>query len=124
MNSRTSDTADGQADTAAVRMNPWKPDADPVQARRIGKTLEELSELGAVLARISIQGVDGVDPASGKTNRLRLHEESADVMAQIACNVEAFKLDIDFIENRGRKKVVLMSEWEAHFVPASGEAAS
>jgi hypothetical protein len=46
-------------------MNLWKPDDNPRQARRIGKTLEELGELTAVLARISIQGMDAVDPASG-----------------------------------------------------------
>lgn len=124
MNSRTSDTADGQADTAAVRMNPWQPDADPVQARRIGKTLEELSELAAVLARISIQGMYGVDPASGKTNRQRLEEETADVVAQLACNANVFKLDLDFIDTRSDRKVALMSEWEAHFAPAPGEIAS
>jgi hypothetical protein len=98
-----------------MSMNPWKPDADPYQARRIGKTLEELSELSAVLARISIQGIDAIDPASGKTNRQRLIEEHADVIAQLQCNLFAFDLPFDEIKSRSCKKQQQMAEWEAHF---------
>lgn len=98
-----------------LRMNPWAPDRDPRQARRIGKTLEEINELGVVLARISIQGMDAIDPASGKTNRQRLHEETADVLAQIECNVRAFDMDKNAMFDRQETKVEQMLEWEAHF---------
>lgn len=98
-------------------MNPWKPDHNPQQARRIGKTAEEVNELGAVLARISIQGIDEIDPSSGKTNRQRLIEETADVMAQCYCNMAAIFTgeEVKQIWNRRARKIEQMEEWEAHF---------
>lgn len=96
-------------------MSPWAPDACPKQARRIGKTMEEIAELMAVIARINIQGMDAIDPASGKTNRQRLAEESADVSAQLHCNALAFKLDDEFVFERMCKKITEMHQWEKHF---------
>jgi hypothetical protein len=96
-------------------MNPWKPDACPKQARRIGKTLEELGELTAVLARISVQGMDEIDPSSGKTNRQRLLEETADVVAQFQCNFRAFGMDEDAVVERAEMKSQQMDQWEDHF---------
>lgn len=99
-------------------MNPWKPDDDPKQARRIGKTGEELAELAGVLARISIQGLNAIDPSSGKTNRQRMLEETADVLAQIECNNDFFFTDSDreFVRLRAYSKRAQMEAWEAHFV--------
>lgn len=102
-------------------MNKWEPDTDPHQARRIGKTLEELGELSAVLARISIQGMDAIDPASGKTNRRRMLEETADVMAQIECNIEAFGMSTCALADRLQRKIRHMQEWEAHFAISEAE---
>lgn len=98
------------------KMNPWKPDANPHQHRRLGKTGEEVNELGTVLFRISIQGIDEVDPSSGKTNRQRLYEEMADVQAQINKNLEFFGLhgNIAFNE-RVRQKMLQMDDWESHY---------
>lgn len=90
----------------------WVPDADPKQARRIGKSLEELGELVAVLGRISIQGIDAIDPASGKSNRQRLEEESADVYAQLDCNLVALGMDQAKLWERRKLKVAAMAEWE------------
>lgn len=98
-------------------MNKWEPDADPHQARRIGKTSEEVCELGSVLARISIQGLHAIDPSSGKTNRQRLLEETADVLAQCQVNMVA----LFTIDERGRiherilEKRRQMEQWEAHY---------
>lgn len=100
-------------------MNKWEPDADPHQARRIGKTLEELGELSAVLARISIQGLDAIDPASGLTNRERMFKETADVIAQLKCNTETFGMDLAALEERVNTKIAFMAQWEAHFLSAS-----
>jgi hypothetical protein len=97
----------------AQAMNPWKPDDNELQARRIGKSLEELGELVGVLARISIQGMDAIDPASGKTNRVRMAEETADVMAQIECNIVAFGMDRQVLHLRELRKRRQMAEWEA-----------
>ena len=98
-------------------MNPWKPDDNPRQARRIGKTGEEVNELGSVLFRITIQGIDSIDPSSGKTNRQRLLEESADVMAQLHVNMHALftNEERDFIVARVEEKRRQMVQWEAHY---------
>lgn len=96
-------------------MNPWIPDADTHQARRIGKTLEELGELTAVLGRISIQGMHAIDPASQKTNFQRLHEEMADVFAQLTICMHSFRMDETAIDNRFKEKMRQMIEWESHF---------
>jgi len=99
------------------KMNPWKPDDDPRQARRIGKTGEEVNELGGVLFRITIQGINSIDPSSGKTNRQRFIEETADVLAQCDCNRESLFTDEewDFIQTRRIEKLRQMHEWEAHY---------
>lgn len=93
----------------------WVPDDNPRQARRVGKTLEELGELVAVLARIDIQGLDSTDPGTGKTNRQRLQEELADVQAQIGLTVLTLDLDQDYMARRTAEKIRQMGEWEAHF---------
>lgn len=91
----------------------WIPDDDPLLQRRMGKTLEELGELVAVCARIKIQGLDAIDPASGKTNRQRLIEESGDVSAQLTCNRHYLQLDEDALDAREHEKVRQMEQWEA-----------
>lgn len=99
-------------------MQRWVPDIDEHQARRIGKTGEETNELGAVLFRIQIQGLNAVDPGSGKTNRQRLLEEMADVTAQIEITCDFLWISqnqgSDF-DNRVQEKKRQMAEWEAHF---------
>lgn len=102
------------------RMNPWHPDdVTPHMHRRLGKTAEELGELQAVIARIQIQGLHAVDPSSGKTNFQRLTEETADVLAQLECNLAPFALPLDVIDLRVTAKIEQMHEWEQHY---TGEA--
>ena len=96
-------------------MQPWASSLTPHQTRRAGKTLEELSELSAVLARVQIQGLDEIDIGSGKTNRQRLTEEMADVCAQLLLTREAFDLNVKAISDRMDRKVDQMGEWEAHY---------
>lgn len=103
-------------------MSKWTPDQNPHQARRVGKTLEEMGEAVAVfgnavaiLARISIQGLDSVDPGTGKTNRQRLQDELADVQAQIGCTVLSLGLDQNHMARRRAEKMRQMGEWESHF---------
>ena len=96
-------------------MNKWTPDSSAHQSRRIGKTLEELGELTAVLARISIQGIDAIDPATGKTNRQRMLEETADVVAQITINQRFFNMLNPEFFIRVSKKVKDMQTYEEHF---------
>lgn len=96
-------------------MNKWTPTTNLLELRRLGKTCEELGELVAALGRTICQGLDGVDPASGETNIERITKESADVIAQLGCNVEAFRLDRERIAARVAHKEALMAEWEAFF---------
>lgn len=99
------------------KMNPWVPDDNPHQARRVGKTGEEVAELASVLARISIQGMDSVDPSSGKTNRQRFLDETADVMAQCECNMWSLFTAEEraYVHERALVKRGQMAEWEAHY---------
>lgn len=94
------------------RMSPWRVTTDPMILRRVGKTGEEANELGAVACRIVIQGIDEVDPSSGKTNRQRFFEELADVQAQINCSRRAFLIDADAFEDRVARKESDMADWE------------
>ena len=90
----------------------WYVEIDSQRLRRFGKTLEELGELQAVVARCIIQGIDEVDPSSQKTNRLRLEEEIADVYAQLFLLEERFNLDTEFIAERMMHKTDQMYEWD------------
>ncbi|WP_394789098.1 hypothetical protein [Rhodoferax sp.] len=94
-------------------MNKWMPTTNPLILRRMGKTGEEAGELLAVTNRVIIQGIDEIDPSSGKTNRQRLQEEIADVVAQCYCTINALSLDENFIRMRTVEKQRQMIEWEA-----------
>ena len=94
-------------------MNPWMPERSPVTLRRVGKKGEEASELAKVCFRIVIQGIDGIDPANGKTNRQALQDEIADVLAQCDISIDEFDLDRDAIAQRVLKKKAQMAEWES-----------
>lgn len=102
---------------AVPSMAKWQHTTDPLHIRRLGKTGEELAELLAVVSRCLIQGLDEIDPSSGKTNRQRFIDETADVRAQLNCNDRAFGLPIDEIERRIAKKETWMAEWESHYGP-------
>ncbi len=98
-----------------MKMNKWTPTTDLMTLRRMGKLTEELGELQSVAARVVIQGIDEIDPGSGKVNRQRLEHEIADVMAQCAVTISAFRLDSRAIEARQLEKEKQMAEWEALF---------
>lgn len=101
-----------------MAMQPWVCTLTPHQSRRVGKTIEELGELVAVLARLQIQDIDGIDPGSGKTNRQRMIEETADVFAQLHLNLKSFKMRERVVRARMDIKTAQMHEWEAHFAVA------
>ncbi|MHB0927763.1 MAG: nucleoside triphosphate pyrophosphohydrolase family protein [Candidatus Nanopelagicales bacterium] len=98
-----------------MAMSKWIPETDPMILRRVGKTSEEAAELVKVCSRITIQGIAGVDPASGVANREALTQEIADVMAQCNVCIDTLALDRDAIRRRVREKVEQMREWEAMF---------
>lgn len=96
-----------------MTMSPWKVTTDPLTLRRMGKLGEEAGELLAVTNRVVIQGIDEVDPSSGKTNRQRLTDEVADVIAQCETTIRDLGLDQNYIAERVLKKCMQMFEWEA-----------
>lgn len=111
----------GEEKPPSFRMNPWVPDDDPAQARRIGKTLEELGELTQALARVNIQGINANHVETGKPNLQWLQEETADVLAQIYCNLQFFDFDKEELYKRADRKIVLMEEWEGTTYSKIGE---
>ena len=98
-----------------MAMSKWIPETDPMILRRVGKTGEECAELSKVCSRITIQGLDGVDPATGGSNRRALAKEIADVLAQCEVTIRTLGLSREFIEARAAEKEAQMAEWEALF---------
>lgn len=105
-----------------MAMSKWTPESNPMILRRVGKTGEECAELSKVCSRITIQGLDGVDPATGETNRQALQKEIADVVAQCFTTINALHLDNDAVKARAHEKQQQMAEWEAMFNPQDPDA--
>lgn len=95
------------------KMNPWRPMADPVDLKHMGKLLEEVNELGSATARCLIQGINEVEPTTKKLNKLWLEEEVADVIANIDLVCDRFKLNRDFISRRVNDKKTRLRTWHA-----------
>jgi len=105
-----------------AKISPWTPTTDLKTLRRMGKLGEEAAELLAVSNRVIIQGIDEVDPSSGKVNRERLLEELADVQAQIHCTRRWMALSPeDFVryQSRVETKIDYMRQWEDMVEPVS-----
>lgn len=83
-----------------------------MKIRRLGKTVEEMGELIAVLGRCIIQGVDAADPVTGEPNISRLEKETADVLTQLGRNINHLKLNALGIHQRIEEKDAQMDEWE------------
>jgi hypothetical protein len=104
-------------------LSKWIPETDPMVLRRVGKTGEECAELAKVCSRITIQGLNGVDPTTGESNRHALTKEIADVVAQCLVTIKTFGLPREFIDERVNMKRDQMAEWEAMFGPSAAQAA-
>lgn len=65
----------------AFGVSPWHPMSDTVDLKTMGKAMEELGECIAAISRCIIQGIDELEPVTGKCNRDWLQEEMADVYA-------------------------------------------
>lgn len=92
---------------------PWRPVTDPADLAILGKALEEAGELVAILGRCVIQGLDGVDPKTGRTNRLALQEELSDNMAQRYFLEERYNLDKAEMSRRWSAKISFLQRWHA-----------
>lgn len=97
------------------KITKWVPTTNLMMLCRMGKLGEELNELGAVTNRCIIQGIDEIDPSSGKVNRLRLEEEIADVIAQCEVTIAMLGLRGSFLADRIEVKKDAMHEWASKF---------
>jgi hypothetical protein len=89
----------------------WIPERDPATLAAIGKLGEEACELGAALFRAAIQGIDGLDPETGRPNREKIADEIADVRALSRIGVARLGLDDAEIEERAARKVAFKEPW-------------
>lgn len=89
----------------------WIPMTEPINMAHIGKLGEEASELARICCRIMIQGIDGIDPDTDNVNRYALADEIADVYAMAGLCIGRFKLDIDEISTRERRKKTMKRTW-------------
>lgn len=99
-------------------LNPWHPITDSVDLKHLGKLSEEineqievLSKLGKVVSRCIIQGMDGSNPADGKSNKRWLEEEIADVVGNSELVIERMNLDKLFIRERADDKKIRLRTW-------------
>jgi hypothetical protein len=95
------------------RPSRWVPITDLVTLAHIGKAGEESAELSGILFRTIIQGIDGVDPDTGKPNLLAIQEEVADVAAMNELLIELLGLDRDAIALRMERKIAMKRVWHA-----------
>lgn len=98
-----------------MALTKWHHTTNSTEIRRFGKLLEECGELVNVAARCIIQGIDEIDPGTGRVNRARLEDELADVSAQVVATVDMLDLDFEQIQARAFTKLDLMREWEAMY---------
>lgn len=122
--------------TDGLPLNPWIPMTDLVDQKVVGKSMEEMFEwiaamalLGKSVARCFIQGIDELEPTTGKSNRDSVTEEMADVYANMALIEERFALDTDAIMTRAKMKRDRQRVWHdmpglcPHGVESGGEIA-
>lgn len=77
----------------------WIPMSDPVDLAALGKLCEEVNELGKIIARTIIQGINERDPETQYMNRHALEDELADVEA--LCRIVTARFGL----NEGRMAV-------------------
>lgn len=91
--------------------NPWRPMRAPIDVKYIGKLGEETHELGQVVMRCLLQGINETHPETGKINKTWLEDEMGDVLGHIRGTMIHFKLDGARIAARARMKEALQAAW-------------
>lgn len=92
-----------------MTLSKWLPESSPQRAAALGKLTEEVGELAAILGRCAAQGVDGIDPDTGKPNITALEEEIADVRALSVVVINLLRLDP--MRDRMAHKIQIKTEW-------------
>ena len=67
------------------KLQKWVPTTNLMNLRRLGKTGEEVNELGAICARCIIQGLDGIDPKTGEMNLDKLADDAGGFTPGLQC---------------------------------------
>lgn len=74
------------------QISPWMPEQDRLRLAVLTKLAEECNELGGRAVRCIAQGIDELDPKTGRSNRDELRREIADVKACIRTTERFFEL--------------------------------
>lgn len=90
----------------------WLPESRTVIHQALGKGAEEAAELGKILARCLIQGMDALDPKTGIHNLGALADELADMEAVIEWLFELLPLDVDTHNTRAGRKLEGFRRWQ------------
>lgn len=98
-------------DIPEAAVSSWEPMQKSSDLAAIGKLGEECGELSTIISRCIIQGIDGLDPDTGKPNREALQDEIADVIALGYLNIRHFGLDIISLSVRVDKKQKMKQAW-------------
>lgn len=101
-------------DTADIPLkgpSDWRAEPNPASLAVVGKLGEEAAELASRCCRAVIQGVDALDPDSGRTNKDHLQDEIADVLALIKLARDQLRLDWPTINRRMDAKVYFKRPW-------------
>jgi len=85
---------------SADHISPWQPEQNRLRLAVLGKLIEELNELSARAARCILQGIDEIDPDSGRSNRQEMRREVADVGSCLIVleDIEGIGLDAERCE--------------------------
>ena len=94
-----------------IPISEWQPITNKHDLAVLGKLGEEASELCSAICRCIIQGMDGLEPTTGKPNRQWLEEEIADVMALVTLAIQEFNLDSAAISERCSRKIAYKFIW-------------
>lgn len=78
-----------------INISAWMPEREPVRLAMLAKIIEEATELAGRASRCIAQGLEGVDPVSGRTNFEELGREAADVTACIETAQAYFGIQVD-----------------------------
>jgi NTP pyrophosphatase (non-canonical NTP hydrolase) len=98
-------------DIDGKRPSKWIPITDLKTLAALGKLAEEVNELGAIIARSIIQGLNGANPETGNINVDDLEKEIADVRGLSALVIRQLGLDEAAIAERAEKKRQMKRDW-------------
>lgn len=91
----------------------WRMEPHEVNVLLLSKVAEEANELAARCNRAIAQGLNGIDPDSGRTNYAELQDEVADVKGLSALLVYLLAMDAAYVQERADAKRIHKHKWLA-----------